>query len=106
MEKNYENRYTYREHIGLVHEYFPIIKIIFLIFFNYLRDQTSKTVHHLWVQRLNVLMQLFGNGFFLTCRDWCSLVHHTIFFKMVEKLKRYGRNTTSVFFELRSDDRR
>ena len=59
---------------------FPIVKIIFLNFvFNYLRDQTSKMVRQLWVQRLNVLMQLFGNGVFIACRGRCSLVHHTFF---------------------------
>ena len=60
----YEKRYTYREHIGLVHNYFSNNKNnIFKFVFNYLRDQTSKMVRQLWVQHLNVLMQLFGNGF-------------------------------------------
>ena len=78
---NFENQYTYKEHIGLVHDYFSNNKNnIFNFFKNYLRDQTSKMVHQLWVQRLNVLMQLFGNGFFISCRAWCSLVHHIMFF--------------------------
>ena len=51
-------------------------------------------VHQLWVQGLNVLMQLFGNDFFIACR------------RMVDKRKSYGLNTNNVFFELRSDDRR
>ena len=39
-------------------------------------------IRQLWVQHLNVLIQLFGNGFFIACRARCSLVHHTnIFFK-------------------------
>ena len=94
---------TCRGRCSLVHH----IIIIFKFVFNYLRDQISKTVRQLWVQGLNVLMQLFGSGFFIACRGWCSLVHHTnFFFKMVEKWKRYGQNTNSVCFELRSDDRR
>ena len=70
---------------------------IFKFVSNYLRDQTSKMVRQLWVQHLNVLIQLFGSGFFIACRGWCSLVHHTIFFLNVEKRKRYGQNTKSVF---------
>ena len=65
---NLRNRYTYREHIGLVHDYFSNNKNNIYIFFNYLRDQTLKMVRQLWVQNLNVLMQLFGNGFFISCR--------------------------------------
>ena len=63
---NEENRYTYREHIGLVHDYFINNKDnIFKFAFNYLRDQTLKMVRQLWLQHLNVLMQLFGSGFFI-----------------------------------------
>ena len=75
----------YREHIGLVHDYFSINKNNFFNFFcNYLRDQTWKMVRQLWVQNLNVLMQLFGNGFLIACRGQCSLVHHTNGLEMKE----------------------
>ena len=77
---------------------FSIIKIIIFTFiFNYITDQTSKTVCQLWVQCLNVLMQLFGNGFFIACRGQCSLVHRTIFFQMVEK-ERVMDKTLTMFF--------
>ena len=76
---------------------FPKIKIIFLISFNYLSDQTSKMVCQLWVQCLNVLMQLFGNGFFIACRGQCYLVHHTFFFQMVEKERVMDKTLTMCF---------
>ena len=57
-------------------------------------------VHHLWVQRLNVLMQLFGNGFFIACRDWCSLVHHTIFFKWLRNKKDMDKTLPVCFLSL------
>ena len=47
---NLRKLYTYREHIGLVHDYFSNNKNnIFRFVFNYPRDQTSKMVRQLWV---------------------------------------------------------
>ena len=36
---------------------------------------------------LNVEMQLFGNGFFIACRDRCSLAPYTICFQNVLETK-------------------
>ena len=66
---------------------FPIIKIIFLIFFNYLNYQALKMICQLWEERLNVLMQLFGNGFFIAYRGQCFLMHHTICFQNGSEMK-------------------
>ena len=82
-----------------MHDYFSNNKNnIFKFVFNYLSDQTLKMVHQLWVQHLNVLMQLFGNGFFIAYRGWCSLVHHTIFFVKWLRNERDMDKTLTVCF--------
>ena len=80
-----------------MHDYFFNNKNNILFIFNYLRDQTSKTVRQLWVQRLNVLMQLFENGFFIACRSRCSLVHHSIFFKWLRNERDMDETLTMCF---------
>ena len=54
-------------------------------------------VRQLWVQCLNVLMQLFGNGFFIACRGQCSLVHRKKKFQMVEKERVMEKTLTMCF---------
>ena len=48
----------------------------------------------------DVLMQLFGNGFFIACRGRCSLVHYTIFFKWLRNERDMDETLTLCFLSL------